>query len=92
METHYGYNIELDYGNINNSRITGWFPEEYIKTEEEEGGLEIIVNDMHSKEKWNDAEDDNHKDKLDGDKWIDGRINFGAHNVQKVIKSVLSLV
>jgi hypothetical protein len=91
FETHYGFSIELKYGDINKSSIRGWFPEEYIRNEKADGFIAVILEDMHGKEKWEGKEVNYHKNKLDSDKWINGYLNFEAHNIIKPIKSVLSL-
>lgn len=88
-ETHYHIYMELNYGDINKSKIHGWLPEEYIRYKMDVGYFCVVAEDIHGKEKWKDS--NNHQEKLDSDKRISGVINFEPHNLVHPVRKALSL-
>ncbi|MEY8742378.1 hypothetical protein AB9M62_23245 [Bacillales bacterium AN1005] len=91
IETNYRFTFNLNYDDIDNSTIAGWFPDEYIRYNETDGFISIDLEEISGKEKWLGLESDYNKNKFDSDKWIKGYMKFEDDSIVKPIKTMLSL-
>lgn len=88
-ETNYGFSISVNYSNLNNIEICGWFYKDIISTTYREGCLTIQYKDIHTKKKWKN--NSYHESKLETDKWINGSlINLSTETKKKIITQILS--
>lgn len=88
-ETPYGFSLNIDYNDIKNVEISGWFPNEYIANQSKDGYILIEVEVMNGAEKFKHTE--YHKDKLDTDRWIRGNIFLSSEDIDEFLPHFLSV-
>lgn len=97
-ETQYWCTIELYDENKFSLKIHGWFPKEFISNDYNENAFEILVEDIHAKEKLenNKALSEvsldifSNDDKLDTDLWLNGEIKLKQKDVIVIISKVIN--
>lgn len=88
-ETHYGFNFELDYKDLNSIEISGWFYDELILNEPGDGFFAVEFNSLHTKKNWEGSL--YHNEKLESDKWLNGKIlNLDSETKKIIVSQVLS--
>lgn len=97
-ETQYGCNIDINYKNNISLKICGWFPKELVSDIYKEDYLEVVVEDIHTKEKWRSSQVlselaldvSPHEDKLDTDLWLNGEIKLKQIDAFNVVSKIIN--
>lgn len=86
-ETQYGCTVSPHYDVDVYFEVMGWFPQELVSEEEKVGYFKVEVRDYNGKEKFKHT--GLHTDKLDTDRWVNGKIDASDAICYELMKCVL---
>ena len=90
-ETRYKFGLDIDYDLDHQFSIMGWFDSSTISLEPIDKWVKVDIENLHTKrDKWPDGVPENHKNKLDTDLWLTGKLEPECEIKHQILRDVMT--